>query len=214
MKAAIYARVSTKDKGQDVETQLMQLRRYCQSQNWEMVEYIDHESGKHSDRAQLQAMFAAATRREFGVVLVWALDRLSREGILATLQHLALLDANGVVFESLTEPQFRFSGPYGPIFRDLTISMAATFARMERERISDRTKAGLDRARRQGKQLGRRRKVFDRAKAEQLRKKGHSWRETARAVGVPLSTLREALGGVRKTSSQEVGPRNANKRLT
>ena len=72
MKSALYARVSTKDKGQDVENQLRQLREFCRKQGWEVVqEYIDHASGKRSDREQFQAMFSAASRREFDCLLFW-----------------------------------------------------------------------------------------------------------------------------------------------
>ena len=111
--AAIYARVSTTDKGQDVENQLAQLRRYARAQRWQIREFIDHASGKHSDRAQFKAMFEAASRREFTVVIVWALDRLTREGIGETFAHLKRLHGYGVQFESYSEPQFRTTGPLG-----------------------------------------------------------------------------------------------------
>jgi DNA invertase Pin-like site-specific DNA recombinase len=74
MKCAIYARVSTKDKGQDVENQLIQQRRYTTAQGWEITEFIDHETGKHANRPQFQALFAAASRREMDVVLVRSID--------------------------------------------------------------------------------------------------------------------------------------------
>ena len=92
MNIAIYSRVSTKDKGQDVENQLRQLREFCAKQGWAIVrEFIDHASGKRSDREQFQAMFAATSRREFDCVLFWSLDRFSREGVYETLQHLQRL---------------------------------------------------------------------------------------------------------------------------
>jgi len=74
MKCAIYARVSTKDKGQDTENQMAQLRKYAEAQSWKVKEYVDHETGKHANREAFQRVFDAASRREFGVVLVWALD--------------------------------------------------------------------------------------------------------------------------------------------
>jgi DNA invertase Pin-like site-specific DNA recombinase len=83
---AIYARVSTKNGGQDPLNQVSQLREYCQKQGWEIAaEYIDQCSGKTSERPQFKAMFDAAYRREFDVVLFWSLDRFSREGVLETL---------------------------------------------------------------------------------------------------------------------------------
>ena len=79
--AAIYARVSTKDKGQDTENQLIQLRDYCRRQGWQYVEYIDQASGKTGDRDAFKRLFPDASRRLFDVVVVWALDRFTREGV-------------------------------------------------------------------------------------------------------------------------------------
>jgi len=81
MRVALYARVSTRDKGQETENQLRQLRDFAIHSGWTIVaEYIDHESGKVSDRAEFQRMFEDASRRQFDVLLFWSLDRLSREG--------------------------------------------------------------------------------------------------------------------------------------
>jgi DNA invertase Pin-like site-specific DNA recombinase len=189
MRAAIYARVSTKDKGQDVENQLVQLRRYARAQRWEIVEYVDHETGKHADREAFKRMFQAATRREIDVVLVWALDRLTREGVYETFAHIRVLTNHGVAFESLTEAHFRTTGPAG----ELMLAIAAWIAKQERIRISDRTKAGLARARAEGRVGGRRQKVFSRDKAQLLRDSGLSWRAVARKMGVAQSTIRGAL---------------------
>jgi len=71
-------------QGQDAENQLPQLRQYAASQSWTSVEFVDYETGKHAQREQLQNLFAAAARREFDVVLVWALDRFTREGVSET----------------------------------------------------------------------------------------------------------------------------------
>jgi DNA invertase Pin-like site-specific DNA recombinase len=72
----LCARVSTKDKGQDTENQLAQLREFAAKQDWTIVhEYVDHVSGKTAEkRPQFQAMLAAASRREFDLVLFWSLD--------------------------------------------------------------------------------------------------------------------------------------------
>lgn len=198
--AAIYARVSTTDKGQDVENQLVQLRRYAKAQGWKVREFIDHASGKHADRAQFQAVFEAASRHEISVVVVWALDRFTREGIGETFAHLKQLHGYGVEFESYSEPQFRTTGPFGQVFAELLIALAAWYAKFERQRISDRTKAGLDTARAKGKTLGRRWKVFNRARAVELRKQGVSWRVIARELGVGQSTIRSGLQRVQQTS--------------
>lgn len=107
MRVAIYARVSTDDGGQDPENQLAQLRAWCAISGHEIIaEYVDHGSGaKGADkRQQLAAMFDAAHRRRFDMVLVWALDRLSREGMIPTINQLQRLAVVGVLFHSYTEP--------------------------------------------------------------------------------------------------------------
>ena len=136
----LYARVSTKDK-QDAQNQLDQLRDFAAKQDWTIVhEYIDNVSGKTSEkRPQFQAMLAAASRREFDLVLFWSLDRFSREGVLPTLKHLEVLTSYGVAWKSFTEQYFDSCG----IFRDAVISIAATLAKQERLKISERTMAGL-----------------------------------------------------------------------
>jgi DNA invertase Pin-like site-specific DNA recombinase len=190
MKAAIYARVSTKDKGQDVENQLAQLRRYASERAWECVEYVDHETGKTSaGRAQLQAMFAAASRREFNVVLIWALDRLSREGVSKTFEHIKMLRGYGVEIESYTEHYFRTTGPVG----ELVIAIFAWIAEQERIRISERTKAGLATARAKGKTLGRPWSVIPRGRIYEDRKRGLSWSALEKKYGICQSSIRNAV---------------------
>ena len=106
MKVALYSRVSTKDKGQDVENQQRQLRDFAAKQDgWTIVrEFSENISGKTSDREQFRKMFIAASKREFDLLLFWSLSRLSREGALETLQHLQRLTSYGVAYRSLTEP--------------------------------------------------------------------------------------------------------------
>jgi DNA invertase Pin-like site-specific DNA recombinase len=187
--AAIYARVSTKDKGQDTENQLAQLRKYASAQGWTAIEYIDHEHGNIAEREKFLAMFEAAARREIDLVLTWALDRFTREGVAETFIYISRLTNYGVKYESLTEPHFRTTGPAG----ELMIAIAAWIAKQERIRISERTKAGLATARAKGKVLGRPRKVFRRDLAEQMRLEGKSWRAIARELGIPFSTVRKSL---------------------
>ena len=198
MKTAIYARVSTVDKGQDVENQLAQLREYCTRQTWTITEeYIDHASGKSANRDALKRLFHDAAQRRFDVVLVWALDRFTREGVLETFEHIRKLNQNGIQFESYTEPQFRTTGPTG----ELMLAIAAWIAKQERLRISDRTKAGLQRARREGKTLGRPRVVVDRLKAQELRAAGRSIRQIAGDLQISASgaaRMLKVLNGAQK----------------
>ncbi len=94
---AIYARVSTNKskndkKRQEVENQLLELREFCERKGWTVYkEYIDHESGKKSNRQGLDHLHQDASKKKFDLVLFWALDRFSREGVLETLQRLQLL---------------------------------------------------------------------------------------------------------------------------
>ena len=186
MNVALYSRVSTKDKGQDVENQLRQLREFCSKQGWPIVaEFVDHASGKRSDREQFQAMFAAASRREFDTVLFWSLDRFSREGVFATLQHLQRLTAYGVGYRSFTEQYLDSCG----LFKDAVISILATIAKQERVRLSERTIAGLQRARQQGRIGGRPRKECDRDKLAELRRSGLSLAQIATHTGLSKTTV-------------------------
>src|SRR5215469_14285147 len=108
---ALYARVSTKDGRQDTENQLIALREYCAKQGWNVVrEYVDHDSGGHSRRPHFQQMFADARARKFDLVLFWSLDRLSREGVSATLNHLERLTDTGVNWRSFTEQYLDSTG--------------------------------------------------------------------------------------------------------
>src|SRR5689334_23204942 len=103
-RVALYARVSTKDGRQDTENQLIALREYAAKQGWKIsAEYVDRETGGTSKRPHFQRMFADARARKFDLVLFWSLDRLSREGVLATLNHLERLTATGVNWRSYTE---------------------------------------------------------------------------------------------------------------
>src|SRR5579859_4487061 len=183
---AIYCRVSTKDKGQDTENQLRQLREFCLTQGWTIVcEYVDHVSGKTGEREQFQEMFAAASRREFDVVLFWALDRFSREGVLNTLQYLQRLTSYGVGYRSFTEQYLDSCG----LFKDAVISILATIARQERIRLSERTIAGLERAKAQGRVGGRPRKECDRDKLAELRRSGLSIAQIADQLSLSKTTV-------------------------
>jgi DNA invertase Pin-like site-specific DNA recombinase len=183
---AIYSRVSTKDKGQDVENQLRQLREFCGKQGWEIANvYVDHASGKRNDREAFQEMFAAASRREFDIVLFWSLDRFSREGVFETLQHLQRLTSYGVGYRSYTEQYLDSCG----MFRDAVISILATVAKQERVRLSERTVAGLERARAKGRVGGRPKVVCDREQVLALRGEGVSLGKIAGELGLSKTSV-------------------------
>jgi DNA invertase Pin-like site-specific DNA recombinase len=190
VKCAIYARVSTKDKGQDPLNQVDQLKEYCQRQQWEIAgEYVDYCSGKTPNREQFKLMFEHAYQRKFDCVLFWSLDRFSREGVLETLQHLQKLTSFNVAFKSFTEQYLDGTG----MFRDAVISILAAIAKQERVRISERTKAGLERANAKGRFAGRPRIKRERdrhaAQIRQLRDEGQSYSEIADELGRSKSDI-------------------------
>jgi DNA invertase Pin-like site-specific DNA recombinase len=115
--------------------------------------------------------------------LFFALDRLSREGPLATLQHLQQLTGNGVQWRSYTEPYIDSCG----MFAEVVISIMATLARQEKVRISERTRAGLARAKREGKAVGRPHKVRP-ERIRELRALGLSWSAIAKELSIARST--------------------------
>lgn len=187
MKIAIYARVST-DK-QDTENQLVQLRDFASKQGWQIIgEYTDYESGSKGDRAAFQRMFNDASRRKFDLVLFWALDRLSREGVYQTLQHLNRLESYGIGFRSFTEPYFDSCG----VFKDAVIAIMATLAKQERIKRAERTRAGLARVRAAGRRLGRPNTLngSHRAEISHLTAKGYSLRAIARKLGISDRSVR------------------------
>jgi DNA invertase Pin-like site-specific DNA recombinase len=196
MRVALYTRVSTQNKGQETANQLLQLRECCHAQNLSiLVEYEDHESGGKSERTAFQQMLRDAAARRFDILFFWSLDRLTREGTLATLKYLELLESYGVRWRSLTEPWIDSAGP----FRDVIISLLASLAKQERVRISERVRAGLTRAKqygtRSGRSIGRPRSMFNRDRVLELRRQRLSWRKIAKIIGVSPTTVRRACKG-------------------
>jgi DNA invertase Pin-like site-specific DNA recombinase len=199
-KVALYARVSTRDKGQDTENQMMQLREYANKQGWEIVsEYVDRVTGSRSDRGQFQQMFADASTRKFDVLLFWSLDRFSREGTVETLNHLQRLVTYGVKWRSYTEQYIDSTGH----FAEAITGFLAAMAKQERIRLSERVKAGLEKVRKHGSKSGLpigRPKVEDDpklvAKFRKLHDAGTSVRKIAAELDISTTTvqkLKEAL---------------------
>ena len=189
---SLYARVSTKGGRQDTENQLIALRDYCARQNWKIAgEYVDHETGGTSQRKHFQQMFADARARKFDLLLFWSLDRLSREGVAATLNHLERLTSYGVGWRSHTEEYLDSTG----MFKDAVIAILATIAKQERIRRSERAKAAIQKLRRQGTtdHLGRPHRVFDHDRARALMAEGWSYARIAEELRVSPMTVYRVL---------------------
>lgn len=188
MRAAIYSRVSTAE--QNAENQIGELEQFCQQQKFTIIHrYTDQASGAKSDRAALLHMLDDARRHRFDVLVFWSLDRLSREGVLKTLQHLHVLSAAGVKWHSVQEPYIDSLGPFG----DAIVGFIATIAEMERSRLRERTKAGLVRARAEGKILGRPGLIVDVDRLRASIAAGVSRRECARVYGISAATIANRL---------------------
>jgi DNA invertase Pin-like site-specific DNA recombinase len=189
MRIAIYARVST-DK-QENANQLDQLRAFAVRQGWVVaVEYVDIVSGSGKKaRPQFERMMLAASQKQFDLVLFWRLDRLSREGVRMTLTYLERLDSWGIAWRSYQEPYLDSCG----VMKDLVISVMALMAQQERIAISERTKAGLARAVKAGKVLGRRAVLVDVKRAREMQRGGLGLRPIAKKLKVSVNTLSRAL---------------------
>ena len=196
MRIALYARVSTKDKGQDHENQLVELRKFVErraADGWENArEFVDKASGKNADRPAFRQMFEEASRKEFDLVLFWSLDRFSREGVTETLNHLQKLSGYGVEWFSYREEYLRSVG----VFRDAVLAILAAIAKQERIRLSERVQAGLNRARAKGKVLGRPKAAVRPERVLEMRRRGLSLRRIAAETGVSPMTIQRIVRAV------------------
>ena len=189
-RAALYARVST--LGQQPENQIAELRAYADARGWTITEYVDRGvSGSKDSRPALDRLLADARRRKVDVLLCWRLDRLGRN-----LRHLVVLleelRSVGVDFVSLGEG-IDATTPAGK----LQLHILAALAEFERERIRERVLAGLQRARAQGRRLGRPRKV-----RPTIDVPGGSVRAAALAWGVSKSTAARWIAAGRTSVGQ------------
>jgi DNA invertase Pin-like site-specific DNA recombinase len=190
MRVAIYARVSTKDKGQDTENQLHQLRAFAERHGTIAQVFTDQESGGKADRTEFKQLLLAAYQQQFDLVVFWRLDRFSREGALATLRYLKELKEHGVNYKSFTEPYLDSLGPFG----DVIVSMLATIAAQDLIKISENTKAALAKKKAAGVQLGAPSKSADViAQVQRLKASGASNQAIARALKMSPSTVAKYL---------------------
>ncbi|MCX8202235.1 MAG: recombinase family protein [Candidatus Micrarchaeota archaeon] len=201
MRAAIYARVSTDDKGQDVENQLIQLREYCKAKGYEIYrEYTEYITGTGKKRRPaFEEMMEDARKRRFDVLLVWSYDRFSRAG-LKDIHYISDLNEWGVKFVSYQESFLDTTTEMG----ELLLPIFAWIAKQEAKKISERTKAGLQRAKSEGKSLGRPKVEINGDIILKLRNEGKSLAEIAEELQCSKETVRRRLMEMAK-SNQDNG---------
>ena len=187
MRTAIYCRVSTLD--QNPQTQLLDLEQLASQRGFKIVKvYTDHGiSGTRTKRPGLDAMLADARRGQLDVVLVWSCDRVARSTrhLLEVLDELSRLQVQFVSFREALDTS-------GPLGRAVTIIIGA-IAELERSLIVERVRAGLRRARLEGRHIGRKPLVLDAPAIASDRAAGRSLREIAKIHQVSTATVRRVL---------------------
>jgi DNA invertase Pin-like site-specific DNA recombinase len=139
----------------DPENQLHELRAWAVNSGHAISgEYVDYESGRKGaeNRKRFAALFDDAAKRKFDCVLFWALDRFSREGMAQTIIHLQRLSSYGVAFHSYTEAHLATDNE---LVRNVFLALLSSLAKVEAQKISERTKAGMARAMAKGAKIGR-----------------------------------------------------------
>ena len=185
VRAVLYCRVSTSD--QNAQMQADELRQAAGQRGWEIVrEYIDTISGS-MEGPQRKQMMQDAQRGRFDVVMVWRFDRFARSAkdLLLALDQLTELDIRFISIKEALDST--------TISGRMVMTVLGAVADMEKSVIRERITAGLNRARRQGKQLGRPEREVDVERAMALLSQGRSQRSVAMALRVPRSTLRRAI---------------------
>jgi len=189
-RAALYARCSTHDKGQDPELQLAPLREYCQRRGFTVAgEYIDNGvSGMKDRRPQLDRLLESARKRQVDLIIVWKLDRLGRslKHLITILDEFKALDIGFVSYQDNLD----FSTPSGR----LMFHLLGAFAEFERDLIKERVKAGIFNAKAKGKKIGRRPLTPAVAqKVVSLKMEGLSYRTISRKLNVSIGSVHKTL---------------------
>ena len=194
MKAAIYARVSTANNGQDPTMQTRELREYCERRGWTVAgEYVDVGiSGTKEKRPELDRLLGEAHRRRFDAVVVWRFDRFARS-VSHLLRALETFKSLGIEFVSLSE-QVDTSTPTGK----MVFTVLGAVAELERSLIVERVRAGLRNARAKGKSLGRPRVAVDAARIAAVRSQGLSWAKIGERLGLGEGTIRRTASASAK----------------
>ncbi len=197
MKVGIYGRISTSDKDQDLDTQLLPLREFAQAQDWTVIcEYTDQVSAADlAHRTGWRELLSDASKRKFDLLLVMRMDRAFRS-VLDAATTLERLRTWGIGLRSYSEPWLDTTSPFGEALYYITVA----YAQLERGILRERVMAGMERARKQGHKIGRPR-VTDRrgfnrafrAILERLREGSISRRRAAKELRIGYATLTRLL---------------------
>jgi DNA invertase Pin-like site-specific DNA recombinase len=201
-RAALYVRVSTVD--QHPETQLSELRQFAANRFQIVGEYTDHGySGVRARRPELDRMMDDARRRRFDVLLVWSCDRLARstKHLLQTIEEL-----NGMGIQFLSQREA--IDPEGPLGRAILVIVSA-MAELERCIIIERVKAGMRRARLEGRQIGRSRLDINRDQVVLDRRSGLSLTQVAKKHGISRASVCRLMKEASGSSHSPVLPEGA-----
>lgn len=186
-RAALYLRVSTRQ--QHLGEQFRQLCRLAELREYKIVRVYRERRSAFKDRPAHRRLMTDAAMRRFDIVVVWSMDRFARS-LVELLACVDQLDARGVRFLSLREPAVDTTSAAGK----LILSVLGAAAEFERNRLRERTRMGLEAARRRGAQLGRPTcSTWDDEKARQWKTEGVSAAEIARRLSVSERTARRYL---------------------
>ena len=203
MFVGLYARVSTKDKEQNPENQLIRLREYCKARDWSFKEYVDFASGAKKDRPGLKSIMSDLDHLDG--ILVLRLDRFGRS-LQNLLENLHQIRSRGKFFEAIDQG-LKISEKKDPM-NDFMLAILGAAAEFERELILERVRDGMARARNENKKIGRpvvlEQKGIDLSKIVDLKESGKSIREISQLVGIKRSTLH----GILKSLSEKPTPEN------
>jgi DNA invertase Pin-like site-specific DNA recombinase len=201
LKVAVYCRVSTDDKGQDVSLQVERCRKYCEAMGWPSVEFIDHESAyrkRGDERPQFSAMMEAVRTHQVRGVIVYQMDRFSREDPMKVSSYLdQIVHDHGGIFVSIADGVDSRNDAFAIIERVMSWQ-ANNWSRAHGQRVKDGIARERDKRRREGAgdRWGRRPVEIARGepelieKAGKLRAQGASWNVISRKLGVSRTTAR------------------------
>ena len=202
IRAALYARISTLNHGQDPEVQLRELRDYCHRRGFVIADtFVDRGiSGSRERRPARDQLLMACRKRQVDAVVVYRYDRFARS-LRQLVNALEEFRSLGVEFISIHEG-VDTSTPNGR----LVFGIFASIAEFERELIRDRVRSGLAAAKAKGKPIGRPRVAVNASRIALLRRQGRSWAEITQETGVSKGTAQRALTGLPKTPNAGTSP--------